>query len=466
MSFFTKKSFYEVRDSSTTSGLNKTLNAFDLILLGLGAIVGTGVFVLTGLVAAKHSGPAVTLSYIIAGCTCIFVALVYTELATMLPTSGSIYTYSYVAFGEVFAWLIGSIMIIELSFASATVAAGWSGYVIGILDSAGIKVPEFLTKVYLDGGFINLPALLIVLFVGFVLYLGTKDSKRLNNILVFIKMGAIFVFVIAAAPHFDATNWEVFMPFGFDDVVIGSSILFFAYTGFGILASTAEECKNPKRDLTFGIIGSLLLSTVVYVIVAALLTGIINYSLLDNPQPLAVALRANSSNIGSAIVATGAVAGMTTVMMMNIYAQSRIFYVIARDGLLPKAMAKLHPKYDSPYVTIMIFVGLVAFLAAVCPIQILGQLSSMAALIDYITVTLIVMLFRYTLADAERPFKCPAVFLVAPIALIASIYLLSKQIIGKEGELLFTGKIIIVWFIVMFFLYVIRISFFKAPVRH
>lgn len=455
MNFFKKKDFEAVKDAGSSSGLDRTLSAWDLMLFGLGAIVGTGVFVLTGLVAAQYSGPAVTLSYLIAGFTCIFVALAYTELASMLPTSGSIYTYSYVAFGEVFAWLIGSVIIIELGFTAATVSAGWSAYFQGILDSAGIIMPKAITKVPAEGGFINLPALGIVLFIGFILYLGTKDSKKINTILVCIKIAAIFVFIISAAPHFDSTNWKNFMPFGFDDVLRGSSILFFAFTGFGILASAAEECKNPKRDLTIAIIGSLIFSTVAYMLVGALLTGIISYEELNNPQSLSTALKANNSSIGSAIVATGAIAGMTTVIMMNIYGQSRIFYVIARDGLLPKYLAKLHHKYDSPHITIVLFTIVIGLVGALCPYQILSQLSSMGAIIDYIVVVLIVIIFRFTFPNAERPFKCPALFVVAPIALITSIYLLFKQIIDKDGSLLLSGKIIIYWFIAAFSLYII-----------
>lgn len=457
MSFFKRKSFESVKDVGKASGLDKTLTAFDLVLLGLGAIIGTGVFALTGLVAAEYAGPAVILSYLIAGCTCIFVALAYTELATMLPTSGSIYTYSYVAFGEVFAWLIGSVIIIELGFSAAVVGGSWSAYVQGVLDSAGYHLPIFLSKSYFDGGFINLPATIIVLFVGFMLYLGTKDSKKLNNILVFIKMAAIFAFIFFAAPHFDATNWNNFMPNGFDDVLIGASILFFAFTGFGTLASAAEECKNPKRDLVIGIIGSLVLAAVVYMLVGALATGIVPYTDLNNAQPLAHALKMNNSNIGSAIVATGAIAGMTTVIMMNIYGISRIFYVIARDGLLPKILARLHHKYDSPYITIWTFTLPIAAMGALCSYTTLAQLSSMSALIDYIVIAIIVMIFRLRLPNTERPFKCPAVFIVAPIAIVASTWLLFKQIISKDGSLLLTGEIIIYWFIVMLVLYILKV---------
>ena len=461
MNFLQKKSFESIRELGKTSGLSKTLGAFDLILLGLGAIIGTGVFVVTGIVAAKYSGPAVMVSYIIAGGTCIFVALAYTELATMLPTSGSIYTYSYVAFGEIFAWLMGSVIILELGFSAGVVAAGWSGYVQAILAAGGVYLPKSLTTVPMNGGIINLPALLIVVFVSFILYLGTKDSKRLNAILVFIKMAAIFAFVISATPHFDATNWDNFMPFGFDNMAKGASILFFAFTGFGTIAATAEECKNPNRDLMIGIIGSLIISTVVYVVIAGFVTGIAPFDQLNNDQPLAHALTMNNSNIGSAIVATGAVCGMTTVLMMQIYGTSRIFYVIARDGLLPKSFAKLHPKHDSPYVTIIIFSILAALLGAFCPTEVLTQLSSMGSLIDYIMVAVIVLLFRVKLPDAVRPFKCPAAFIIAPLALVACVYLLCIQIFDGDFNLMIAGRMLMYWFILMFVLYILRSFFIK-----
>jgi APA family basic amino acid/polyamine antiporter len=462
MSFFRKKTLESVRESSSESGLAKTLTAFDLILFGLGAIIGSGLFVMTGLVAAQHSGPAVTVSYAIAGVTCIFVALAYTELAAMLPTSGSVYTYSYVGFGEVFAWLMGGVLVLELCFGAATVSAGWSAYVQGILDSAGIHLPSYLSNVYSNGGLVNLPAIFITTVVGAVLYLGTRDSKRLNAILVLIKMAAVTAFILAALPHFDLKNWENFMPYGFDDVLIGSSILFFAFTGFGALASSAEECKNPKKDLMIGIIGSLVLSTLIYVLMGALVTGIAPFSELNNAQPLAKALKLNGSNVGSIIVATGAVCGLTTVIMMNIYAQSRIFYVIARDGLLPKIFTKIHPKYDNPHIAIVIFTIITAVLGGFFPYETLGQLSSMGALVDYIVVCLVVMIFRVKYPEIQRSFKCPALFVVAPVALFASAYLLSKQIIDKDGSILQTGKLLGFWMAFMFVLYLIRKPSIKA----
>ena len=261
MGIFTKKDFDSVKEASSSSGLAQTLTAFDLVMLGLGAIIGTGVFVLTGTIAANHAGPAVMLSYAIAGMICVFIALSYTELAAMLPTSGSVYTYSYIAYGEMIAWIIGSMVVLELTIGAATVAAGWSAYMQGLLAAGGIPIPAIYGAVPAKGGLIDLPALFIVCFITFILYLGTKDSKRVNAILDIIKMLAILVFTVTAIPNFEVEYWHDFMPFGFDDVLIGSSVLFFAFTGFGTLASAAEECKNPSRDLTIGIIGSLRLST-------------------------------------------------------------------------------------------------------------------------------------------------------------------------------------------------------------
>ncbi|MDX1924457.1 MAG: amino acid permease [Rickettsiaceae bacterium] len=456
MSFFKKKTIESVRENSKDSNFSKTLTAIDLILFGLGAIIGTGVFALTGLVAAQYAGPAVTISYAVAGLTCIFVALAYTELAAMLPTAGSVYTYSYVGFGQVFAWLMGGVLILELCLGAATVAAAWSAYAQGILESAGIVLPAAISNVYAKGGLINVPAILITTIVGFILYRGTKDSKRVNAVLVLIKMAAVTAFILSALPHFDLKNWENFIPFGVDNVLIGSSILFFAFTGFGSLASLAEECKNPKKDLMVGIIGSLTLSTGIYVLVGALATGIVPFYELNNAQPLAKALKLNGNNAGSIIVATGAVCGMTTVIMMNIYAQSRIFYVMARDGLLPKFFAKIHSKNGNPHTTIVFFAAVTAVLSGFFPYEVLGKLSSMGALLDYMVVSVIVMLFRVQYPTAHRAFKCPALFVVAPLSLAACAYLLSKQIFDKDWSVLFTGKLLGFWILALLVLYIIR----------
>jgi APA family basic amino acid/polyamine antiporter len=457
MRFLQKKSFESViKEVQKSHALEKTLTGFDLILLGLGFIVGTGVFVLTGLVSASYAGPAVTLSYAIAGLVCVFVALAYTELAVMVPSSGSIYSYAYIAFGEIVAWLMGGCILLNLGIGASVVAGGWSAYMVGLLESGGVHIPEAFTAVPSNGGIANLPAIFITCFVGIVLHLGTKDSKLLNAVLVFIKMGAILVFVIVAAPHFDIKNWETFVPFGFDNVIYGSSMLFFAFTGFGGLSAAAEECKNPKKDLIIGIIGSLALSTVVYVIIAGLLTGIVSYTTLGTPDSLAHALSANGSAIGTGIVTVGAVAGFTTVMLMQLFTTTRIFFVMSRDGLLPKSFAKVHKKFHSPYITIWLLVLGVSIVSGFFDIKLLAQVSSMGALLEYIMVLIIVMLFRFTLDKVERTFKCPAIWFIAPIGLVSCVYLLYVQIVDTNGNLRDSGSMLFYWFLGIAMFYVLR----------
>lgn len=459
MRIFKKQSFEAlIADTQKNTGLAKTLTGFDLILMGLGFIVGTGVFALTGMVAAEHAGPAVVLSYAIAGVVCVFVALAYAELAVLMPTSGSVYSYTYVAFGEIFAWFIISALVLELGIGAATVAGSWSSYVVNGLASGGFEIPYELRNVPADGGIANLPAIFITLIIGVFLYLGTKDSKILNNILVFIKMGALIIFAIFATPHFDATNFENFMPNGFDDVLVGSSILFFAYNGFGGLSAAAEECKNPKKDLTIGIIGSLLLSTIVYVIIAGLVVALAPYNELTN-NSLPYVLAKHGNNLGSIIVTFGAIAGMTTVLLMQIYTLTRILYVASRDGLLSKRFAKIHKKHHSPYFTILLLVVIVAFLSGFCQFKLLAKVSSMGALIEYSAAIACVLAIRIKMPELERKFKCPAIFIIAPIGLIATTYLLFKQIIDVDGNLMETGRIALYWFAIMTVLYLVRTAF-------
>lgn len=450
---FLKKTFEEVKNAAAHSSLEKNLTALDLILIGLGAIVGAGAFVVTGQVAAEHAGPAVMLSYAIAGAVCIFVALAYAELAVMLPTAGSVYSYGYVAYGEIFAWLMGSTLFLEMGLGASAVSIGWSSYVQGIMHTAGIELPKFLSASIIEGGGFNMLAMLVLIFAGLIVYLGTKDSKRLNAILVVVKFLAITAFIIAAAPHFDQKNWQNFMPFGFDDVLVGSSVLFLAFNGFGVIATASEECKNPKRDITIGIIGAILLSATVYIIIGGLVTGIAPFSELNNAEPLAYALKKNGSHVGSIIVAVGAVCGMTTVLMMQLYAISRIIFVIARDGLLPKSLTKIHHKYHSPSNAILMSTFILCIIAGLVPFKIVGKLTSMGGLINYICVISIVIYLRLKRPDLSRPFQCPMVFIIAPVGLIACTYLLFKQILSASGELLLTGQILLIWFVAFTALY-------------
>jgi APA family basic amino acid/polyamine antiporter len=447
MSIFRKKDFNSVKEASANGKLARTLTAFDLIMLGLGGIIGAGIFTYTGIIAAEHSGPAVMLSFMIAGATCIFVALTYTELASMLPTSGSLYTYSFVAFGELAAWLAGGIIILEFTVSAAAVAKAWSGYMRQLFRDGGIAFPEFLGKIPSEGGVMDLLALIIVLIVTAILYMGTKDSKRINTILVFVKLFVIALFIILAAPSFDIKNWDNFMPYGFNDVFLGASILFFAFTGFSAIAASAEECKNPERDVTVGLIGSVIIATTIYVITSGLLTGIVSYTTLNNPSPFAYALSANGKEIGSAIVAAGAICGLTTVIMANLYVQSRIAYAMSRDGLYPKFFSDVHEKYANPHKALLFFAAITALLAAFSPFDILGELPSMAALTDFMIISVIVLLFRQQYAAMNRPFVCPAIYIVAPIAIGMCLYLISAQIY-HEGQWLIQGKLFFSFFAV------------------
>ena len=450
---FKKKAVESVLATERSSQLNRVLGATDLILLGLGSIVGTGVFLLTGLVAATKTGPAVVAAFAIAGFTSMLVALVYTELASMLPTAGSNYTYTQIAFGELPACWMGGVFMLELGCAIAAVAASWSGYLQTILVAIGRPFPDKLTKVPSAGGLFNLPAMMIIAFVGLMLYWGTKESKRVNNVLVLVKMTAISLFVILALPHVDPKNWVPFIPFGVGSLAGGSATLFFAYTGFGSLATTAEECKNPRRDLTVGIIGSLLIATLLYVIVGLLLTGIMPYHQLNNSSPLADALKMNGHNLGAIIVAMGIVGGMTTVMLMNLYGLSRIFYTMARDRLLPDTMTRLHPRYGSPHRILMALTILLMIVAGCLPCEVLIELCSAGALIDYMVAMMIVMRFRTTLPAMRRPFKTPFLFLTAPLALLICAYLLLGQLFGKGAVLLPVAYHLIIFFGLLSFFY-------------
>lgn len=438
MKLFRTKTIYETTHIDEKKSLKKTLGAMDLVLLGIGCTIGTGIFVLTGIAAAQYSGPAVALSYLFASIACMFAALAYAELASMVPVAGSAYTYSYVVLGEFIAWLVGWGLVLEYTVGASTVAAGWSGYMVGILKHGGVNIPEYLTKVPSQGGIINLPAVCIALFIGLLLVRGTKESVVLNRILVGIKVTAIFIFLVVAAPHVKLENLNDFMPFGLNGVMIGAATIFFAYVGFDAVATAAEECKNPKKDLPIGIIGSLAVSAFLYIVVSIFLTGITSYKLLNNPEPLAFALRENGSNIGSALVATGAITGMTSVLLVLMYGQSRISFVMARDGLIPAFFSKLHPRFNTPYVSSILVTFAVALTSGFTPIQTMGHMTSLGTLFAFVVVAVGVLVLRYTKPELERPFKCPAVNIVAPMAILTCGYLIYKLLVE-------TGMPFLIW---------------------
>lgn len=431
MNIFRMKAISAIK--ANNQELNKTLSAFDLLLLGIGGVIGTGIFVLTG-TASKYTGPALPISFLLSGLACMFVALAYTEIGSMIPTSGSVYTYSYLALGEIVAWLTGWLIILEFGVGATTVAAGWSAYVVDILKQANIIIPPSLATVPSKGGIINLPAIIISLLITALLVKGTKESALLNNILVVVKLAAITIFVIVAIPNFKLSNWDNFAPFGFSGIATGAAVVFLAFTGFDSLAAAAEECKNPKRDMTIGLIGSLIVCMILYMIVAAMLTGIVPFTeLIGNEKPLAHALRLNGSQIGSALVAAGGIAGMSTVIIVNIFALSRVFLVMSRDGLLPSFFGNLHHKYNTPYIsTIIIGLG-VALVAGLVPIDIISNLASMGTLTVFILASLIVMILRYNQPELERPFKCPAVYLVGTLAILMCGFLFFKlmSVVGQ-----------------------------------
>lgn len=456
-SLFRTKSIESTLAGAKKNSLPKTLTAIDLILLAIGCIIGGGIFVLTGVAAAKYAGPAISLSYLFSGIVCVFAALAYTELAVMIPVAGSAYTYSYVILGEFLAWLVAWGLILEYSLTASTVAAGWSGYFVGILKTAGVTFPEYLTKSPVEGGLINLPAVLICLFIGSLLIRGTKESLIINRILVAIKLGVIFLFLAFAAPHINMENYADFIPFGWNGVIVGAAAIFFAYLGFDAIATTAEECKNPNRDLPIGIIGGLLICALLYLIVSLVLTGIVHYSTLNNAEPMAYALRVNGSNIGSALVATGTLAGLMAVLLVFMYGQSRIFFVMARDGLLPSFFNKLHKKFGTPYLGCAFVSITSAIVSGFTPIQIMGDLCSLGTLFAFVMVAVAVMVLRVKRPELERHFRCPAVFVVGPLAVISCGYLLYQLFLK-------TGNLCLIWFglsIVVYFLYTYR----KSPLN-
>ena len=413
-----------LKQGAEKSNLKKTLGALDLILLGIGCVIGTGIFVLTGVAAAKYAGPGIMFSFILAGFACLFTALAYAELASMVPISGTVYAYSYVSLGEIFAWLTGWCLILEYSVGASVVAAGWSGYMTNLLAHCGIALPVSLTTIPSAGGLINLPAMLIVLLLTLLLIRGTKETAKLNKILVFVKLFVIVIFILLAGPMVDFSNWTPLMPYGFAGIAQGAAFIFFAYTGFDAVATAAEECRNPNRDLPLGIIMSLVVCTVLYIIVAAILTGIVPYRELDTAAPVAFALQAIGQHFGAALIGTGAIAGITTVLLVLMYGQSRVIFSMSRDGLVPRSICSVHSRFGTPY-KVTIIVGIfVAIMAGFMPINEMAEIANIGALSVFIAAAIGALILRYTAPDAKRPFKCPALPAVALLAIFSCSYLI------------------------------------------
>jgi APA family basic amino acid/polyamine antiporter len=428
-----RKSIESLARRESGHSLAKTLSWPHLIALGVGAIVGTGIYTLTG-VGAERAGPAVILAFAIAGAVCACAALAYAEMATLIPAAGSAYTFSYAAMGETIAWIVGWSLILEYSLACSTVAVGWSGYLVGWLQSAGIHLPAMLLVGPHGGGIINLPAVMVALAVMAMLIAGTRESATLNIILVIIKLIALSIFVTMALPAFQSTNLEPFMPYGFASTEIGgekrgvmaaAAIVFFAFYGFDAVATSAEEAKNPGRDLTIGIIGSMLVCTVIYMGVAVAAVGALPFQQLANsPEPLALVLRQLGQPVAAHLIALAAVIALPSVILVMMYGQSRVFFVMARDGLLPRSLAKISPRTGAPTRITLITGVSIALVAGIFRLDEIAELANAGTLIAFMAVGACLMILRRRSPELPRLFRCPQPYVVGTLTILGCAYLL------------------------------------------
>ena len=415
------------QQESSGNQLRRALNATHLTLLGIGGIIGTGIFVLTGTAAANHAGPALPLSFIIAGLGCTFAGLCYAEFAAMIPVSGSAYSYSYATLGEGIAWFIGWNLVLEYLFAVATVSVGWSGYAVSLLDQLHFHLPDALTHAplaqgadalhwTLTGAIINVPAILIVAGIATICYIGIKQSAAFNSVIVAIKVTVILLFIMFGVSYVNTANWHPFIPpntghsgtFGWSGVMAAAGVIFFAYIGFDAVSTAAQETKNPQRDMPIGILASLIICTVLYVIVSSVLTGMVSYKELDVAAPVALALDKYESLHWLGIpVKLGAVCGMTSVMLVMTIAQARIFFAMARDGLLPPWFGRVHPRFRTPSTGTVVTGVFAALIGGLFPVKILGELVAIGTLAAFVTVCIGVLVLRRTRPDLPRPFRTP-----------------------------------------------------------
>lgn len=414
-----------VMDDVENIGLKRCLSAADLTLMGIGAIIGTGIFVLTGVAAATTSGPAVIISFVLAGLACAFAALAYAELAASVGGAGSAYGYSYAAFGEFIAWIIGWDLILEYGVATAAVANGWSGYFNNALHAIGLGLPDYLTKGPFavnaatglpDGGIVNLPAFGIIFVLMMMLIMGVKESAKLNTAMVFVKLLAIVIFLSVGIFHINPENWSPFVPFGwfsYDEVgkpigiFAGASVVFFAYVGFDAVSTATAEANKPQRDIPIGILASLIFCTLIYIVVSGVLTGMVSYKELNVSSPVAFGLERVGVNWASALVATGVIAGLTTVMLVLYYALTRILTAMSRDGLVAPFFSSVNSKTQTPVKNTVTCGLIMAIMAGFIPLNALAELVNIGTLTAFVLVCLGVIVLRYTHPDLPRPFKMP-----------------------------------------------------------
>ncbi|VVB87941.1 Amino acid permease [uncultured archaeon] len=418
-----------MREASNTRELKRVLGPLNLTTLGIGAIIGAGIFVLTGQAAAQYAGPAIVLSFLISGFGAAMAALCYAEFASTVPISGSAYTYAYATLGELFAWIIGWDLMLEYLFGASTVAVGWSGYVVSFFQDFGIMIPSYLSSAPLThdpvlgwqttGALLNIPAMFIVAIMTVLLVIGIKESAVFNNIIVLVKLSVLLLFITFGIAYIKTGNWIPFIPpntgdfghFGWSGILRGAGVIFFAYFGFDAVSTAAQEARNPKKDMPIGILSSLAISTVLYIIVSLVLTGLVKYDHLLVPDPIAVAVNAAGTGLFwlRPFIKIGAIAGLSSVVLVLLLSQPRIFYTMAKDGLLPGIFSSVHPKFKTPYIT-TILTGIVAMVVAgLFPIEILGALVSIGTLLAFAIVCLSVLVLRRTQPDLPRPFKTPFV---------------------------------------------------------
>jgi basic amino acid/polyamine antiporter, APA family len=429
--YLATKSVARIQEEAMQSKLLRTLGPWNLVSLGIGCIIGTGIFVLTGQAAANYAGPAIIISFVISGTACAFAGLCYAELASTLPISGSAYTYTYATMGEIFAWIMGLLLILEYGVAASTVAVGWSGYMVSLLNQFGLHIPAVLTSAYgqsvhLANGrtasaLFNMPAMLGALAVMLLLVRGVSESATVNNIIVFIKVSVVVAFVAIGVSYINPANWVPFIPpvaqisnggamhqaFGFDGVLRAASIVFFAYVGFEAVSTAAQETRNPQRNMPIGILGSLIICTILYMLTSAVLTGVVPYAQLNVPDPMAVA--ADHMGLGwfSTFVKLGALMGMTSVMLVLMYGQTRIFYIMSRDGLMPPLFSRVHSRFHTPWINTLLVGVIIAIASALTPLSVLGDMVSFGTLMAFVMVCYSVIYLRRRHAELHRPFRTP-----------------------------------------------------------